>query len=111
MECLFCKIVNGDIPCDKIYEDDKVLAFLDISPKAPKHILIIPKQHIATLNELNEPELAGHLMVTASKIAKQEGIAEDGYRFVVNCNEHGGQEVYHLHLHILGGRRLEWPPG
>ena len=104
-------MVAGDIKPDVVYEDKSVLAFRDINPQAPLHILIIPKQHIQTLNELENTELAGHLIQTATKIAKAEGLAEDGYRTVFNCNANGGQEVYHLHLHLLGGRQLTWPPG
>lgn len=110
-DCLFCKMVSGEIKPDTVYEDDKVLAFRDIHPQAPVHILIIPKIHIATLNELDDAGLAGHLLLTASKLAALEGLAEDGYRTVINCNEHGGQAVYHLHLHLLGGRSMRWPPG
>ena len=110
-DCLFCKMVAGDIKPDIVYEDDKVLAFNDISPQAPTHILIIPKQHISTLNDLNDAELGGHLLKTAATIAKEKGFAEQGYRTVFNCNKDGGQAVYHLHLHLLGGRHLTWPPG
>jgi histidine triad (HIT) family protein len=109
--CLFCKIVAGEIKPDVVYEDSQVLAFRDINPQAPVHILIIPKLHIATLNDLESPELAGHLLLTANKLAKQEGLAEDGYRTVINCNDNGGQTVFHLHMHILGGRQMAWPPG
>ena len=109
--CLFCKIVAGDIKPDVVYEDETVLAFRDINPQAPVHILIIPKQHIQTLNELDNTELAGHLIQTAAKLAKAEGLAEDGYRSIINCNPKGGQEVYHLHLHLLAGRQMTWPPG
>ncbi len=110
-DCLFCKMVSGEIKPDTVYEDHKVLGFRDIHPQAPVHILIIPKIHIATLNELDDAGLAGHLLLTAAKLAAQEGLAEDGYRTVINCNEHGGQAVYHLHLHLLGGRSMRWPPG
>ena len=110
-DCLFCKMVAGEIKPDVVYEDDKVLAFRDINPQAPVHCLIIPKRHVATLDELDDPELAGHLMLTAAKLARQEELVDNGYRAVVNCNEHGGQEVYHLHVHILGGRQMRWPPG
>ena len=109
--CLFCKIVAGDIKPDVVYEDETVLAFRDINPQAPVHILLIPKQHIQTLNELDNTELAGHLIQTAAKLAKAEGLAEDGYRSIINCNPKGGQEVYHLHLHLLAGRQMTWPPG
>ena len=110
-DCLFCKMVAGDIKPDVVYEDDTVLAFRDINPQAPLHVLIIPKQHITTLNNLDNPLLAGHLLHTAVNIAKQEGLSEEGYRTVFNCNKKGGQEVYHLHLHLLGGRQMAWPPG
>lgn len=110
-DCLFCKMVAGEIKPDTVYEDDKVLAFRDLNPQAPVHVLIIPKVHVATLNELTDRELAGHLMLTAAKLARQEGLAEDGYRTLVNCNHHGGQAVYHLHVHLLGGRQMRWPPG
>ena len=110
-DCLFCKMVAGDIKPDVVFEDDKVLAFNDISPQAPTHILIIPKQHISTLNDLDDAELGGYLLKTAAAIAKQKGFAEQGYRTVFNCNTHGGQAVYHLHLHLLAGRAMTWPPG
>lgn len=109
--CLFCKMVAGEIKPDIAYEDDKILAFRDINPQAPVHILIIPKTHIPTLNDLHDTELAGHLIQTAAKLAKAEGLAEDGYRTVFNCNAKGGQEVYHLHLHLIAGRQMSWPPG
>ncbi len=110
-DCLFCKMAAGEIQPDVVYEDDKVLAFNDINPQAPHHVLIIPKQHIATLNELDDTALAGHIMLTAAKIAKQLGVSEQGYRTVFNCNRHGGQEVFHIHLHLLAGRQMMWPPG
>ncbi len=107
-DCLFCKIVAGDIPSEKVYEDDLVLAFNDISPQAPTHILVIPKAHIATTNDLTEQEsqLVGHIVLTAQKIAREQGLSDAGYRLIFNCNEQGGQTVYHIHLHILGGRQL-----
>ncbi len=110
-DCLFCKIINGDIPADKIYEDDDVFAFHDIGAQAPHHFLVVPKTHIATLNDVKDSALVGKLALTATKIAKQLGFADDGYRVVMNCNEQGGQSVYHIHLHCLGGRQLTWPPG
>ena len=112
-DCLFCKIVAGDIDADIIYKDDKVIAFKDIKPKAPHHILIIPRKHIATINDIpdEDTELVGYLLQTAKKLAKQLGVAESGYRLVFNCNKDGGQEVYHIHLHLLGGRLHKWPPG
>ena len=112
-DCLFCKIVAGDIPADTVYENDQVFAFRDIDPKAPTHILIIPKEHIATTNDLAEAHktLVGEMLLAAKKIAGQEGIADSGYRTVFNCNGDGGQAVYHIHLHLLGGRQMTWPPG
>ena len=112
-ECLFCNMVSGAIPCDKVYENEYVLAFRDIDPKAPTHILIIPKKHITTLNEINEndQDLLGELLLTAKKIAKDEGIDTSGYRTVFNCNSDGGQTVFHIHMHLLGGRPMAWPPG
>jgi histidine triad (HIT) family protein len=110
-DCLFCKMVAGEIQADVVFEDDQVLAFRDINPQAPVHILLIPKTHIATLNDLDKQNLAGQLLTTAAKIAKQESLSEQGYRTVINCNDQGGQEVYHLHLHLLGGRQMTWPPG
>lgn len=110
-ECLFCKMAIGEIKPDVVFEDSRVLAFRDINAQAPVHVVIIPKRHISTLNELNDNELAGQLLRTAAIVAQQEGLSGDGYRMVVNCNKNGGQTVYHLHLHVLGGRQLTWPPG
>jgi histidine triad (HIT) family protein len=110
-DCIFCKMVAGEISPDVVYEDDQILAFRDINGQAPTHILVIPKVHVATLDDLDDTELAGRLLKTVSKLARQEGLANDGYRTVINCNEKGGQEVYHLHLHLLGGRQMIWPPG
>ncbi|MEE9337125.1 MAG: histidine triad nucleotide-binding protein [Methylococcaceae bacterium] len=109
--CLFCNMVSGEIKPDTVYEDENILAFRDINPQAPVHILIIPKKHVATLNDLDDSILGGQLLRTAIQLAKQEGLAEKGYRTVFNCNEQGGQEVLHLHLHLLGGRQMRWPPG
>ncbi|MES9946686.1 MAG: histidine triad nucleotide-binding protein [Candidatus Thiodiazotropha sp.] len=112
-DCLFCKFISGEIQPDKVYEDEEVLAFRDINPQAPTHILIIPKRHIATLNEL-EPDdqaLMGKLILTAQKVAEEEGIDSAGYRTLINCNEAAGQSVFHIHLHLLGGRTMQWPPG
>ncbi|HAA45907.1 MAG: histidine triad (HIT) protein [Halomonas sp. 54_146] len=113
MDCLFCKIIKREIPADIVYEDDHVLAFNDISPQAPTHQLIIPKKHISTLNDIDETELAtiGRLQFTAAKLAQEQGFAEDGYRVVMNCNEMGGQTVYHIHMHLMGGRTFTWPAG
>lgn len=110
-DCLFCKMASGSIKPDVVYEDDRILAFNDINPQAPVHVLVIPKTHIATLNELNDTRLGGEILEVAAEIAKKLGISESGYRTVFNCNSHGGQAVYHLHLHLLGGRQLHWPPG
>lgn len=112
-DCLFCKIINREIPADIVFEDDEVLAFHDIAPQAPTHILIIPKRHIATLNDLDQADaaLVGRLQITAAKLAKELGFAEKGYRVVMNCNEDGGQTVWHIHMHLLAGRALTWPPG
>jgi histidine triad (HIT) family protein len=112
MDCLFCKIVAGEIPARKLYEDDQVIAFHDIAPQAPVHFLVIPKKHISTLNDLNEADtpLAGHILFTAQRLAKEQG-CEEGFRVVMNCNELGGQTVYHIHMHVLGQRQMTWPPG
>jgi histidine triad (HIT) family protein len=111
--CLFCDIVAGKIPCTQVYADEEFLAFKDIDPKAPTHILIIPRQHIARLSDLEDQHqaLMGAWLVKATRIAAAEGLAERGFRFVINCGAEGGQTVDHLHLHILGGRNLQWPPG
>lgn len=113
MDCLFCKIANGQIPANVVYRDDHVVAFEDINPRAPLHLLIIPQKHIATLNDIHDEdcELMGHLMQAASKLAKQFKVADEGYRIVSNCNQGAGQTVFHIHLHLLGGRALTWPPG
>lgn len=113
MECLFCKIVEGTLQSNIIYEDDTILAFDDIRPQAPYHKLIIPKKHIATMNDLTEQDsaLIAHMILTAKQLAKKEEISEKGYRLLFNCNNQGGQEVYHIHLHLLGGRQMHWPPG
>lgn len=112
-DCLFCKIISGEIPSTKVYENDDVLAFRDISPQAPEHIVIIPKKHINSANELNEEnaEVVGKVFVAAAKIARDLGFSEKGYRIVNNCGEDGGQTVMHLHFHLLAGRNLQWPPG
>ena len=114
MSTIFIKIINGEIPADIVYENEKVLAFRDINPQAPVHILIIPKVVIPTVKDLKSPEhseLLGALIDAANEIAKKENISEDGFRLVINCGENGGQEVYHLHVHLLGGRAMQWPPG
>lgn len=113
MSTIFSKIIRKEIPAKIVYEDDDVLAFEDIEPQAPVHILVIPKKEIPTLNDLTEAdaELMGKLFLVAQKIAKEQGFAEKGYRTVFNCNEDGGQTVNHIHLHLLAGRSLTWPPG
>ena len=112
-DCIFCKIIAGEIPSKKIYEDDKVLAFYDISPAAPVHFLVIPKEHIESANALNEnnSDVVAHIFKVINKLVVELGIAEKGYRIVNNCGEDGGQTVKHLHFHVLGGRSLQWPPG
>lgn len=112
-DCLFCKIVAGKIPSEKIYEDDSCIAFNDISPQAPTHILIIPREHIASLDEAKNAhkETVGHLLLTAAEIARDKNFADDGYRVVINTNGDGGQTVFHLHVHLLGGRQFIFPPG
>ena len=112
-DCLFCRIAAGDISSEIIYQDDEVVAFRDINPQAPQHILIIPRRHIETILDLtnDDNELIGHMMLTAGRIARDLGLSERGYRLVFNCKRDGGQDVYHIHLHLLGGRRMGWPPG
>lgn len=111
--CIFCKIINGEIPSEKIYEDDLVLSFKDISPGAPVHVLIIPKKHISSINDLTEEDsnIIAHVFMVAKEITKKLGIADTGYRIVSNTGKDGGQTVPHVHFHLLGGRSLNWPPG
>ncbi len=113
MSTIFTKIINKEIPADILYEDDDILAFRDINPQAPIHFLVIPKKEIRTLNDIEEDDkdLIGKLFIIAKELAKSEGISEEGYRTIFNCNEHGAQTVYHIHLHVLGGRQMTWPPG
>lgn len=113
MDCIFCKIAEGLIPSTIIYQDKQVIAFDDIYPRAPTHKLIIPRKHIATLNDINseDKELVGHMFYVAKQLAFDLGIADDGYRTLINCNSYGGQVVFHLHLHLIGGRKMQWPPG
>ena len=112
-DCLFCKMVSGEIKPDLVYETDQVIAFRDINPQAPLHALVIPRQHIATVNDAvpADAALLGQMVLAAQHIAKQEGYAEPGYRLVMNCNADAGQTVFHIHLHLLAGRQLGWPPG
>ncbi len=113
MSCLFCKIVAGEIPAKRVYEDEIVVAFEDINPQAPVHVLVIPKRHVPTLNDLqaSDDQLVGTLVRRAAAIANERGLAAGGYRTVFNCNSDAGQTVFHIHLHLLGGRRMTWPPG
>jgi histidine triad (HIT) family protein len=113
MDCLFCKIVNKEINSTIVYEDQDVLGFNDINPQAPIHTLFIPKKHVTTTNDLSENDalLAGKLIIAAKKYASEISVAENGYRLVINCNDDGGQTVYHIHCHFLAGRHLQWPPG
>jgi histidine triad (HIT) family protein len=113
MSCLFCRIIAGEIPSKKIYEDDELFAFQDINPQAPLHALIVPKRHVASLNDLTEGDdaLVGSMVRRAAAIAKEHGYDGSGYRTVFNCNGAAGQTVFHIHLHVLGGRSLSWPPG
>lgn len=112
-DCIFCKIAAGEIPATKVYDDGEVLAFRDINPEAPVHLLVIPRRHIATLNDLTEADAAliGRLYLAAKQVAIELGVAENGYRTVINCNRDAGQIVFHVHMHLLAGRELGWPPG
>ena len=112
MDCIFCKIASGEIPSNKVYEDEKVVAFYDLAPQAPVHFLVIPKEHIKCADEINEnnSEIIAHIFEVIAKVAKELKL-ENGYRIVNNCGEDGGQTVSHLHFHVLGGRLLAWPPG
>ncbi len=112
-DCIFCKIINKKIPASIIYEDEKIIAFDDIKPQAPVHVLLIPKEHYASLNDVpdGDESILVHLLLKARQIAYDKGIGEDGYRLVLNTGGNSGQEVFHIHLHLLGGRRMTWPPG
>lgn len=113
MDCIFCKIAEGEIPSKKLYEDEKVIAFHDISPEAPIHFLVIPKKHIKSVNEVSEENanIISHIFLVINKLVKELNIAETGYRIVNNCGKDGGQTVDHMHFHVLGQRELKWPPG
>ena len=113
MDCVFCKIASGEIETPLIYQNEHIVAFNDLDPKAPHHILIIPRKHIATLNDITDEDapLISQMILTAKNLAKESGISESGYRVLINCNKEGGQAVYHVHLHLLGGRTMTWPPG
>lgn len=111
-ECIFCKIAAGEVPSKKVFEDDRVYCFRDINPQAPTHILVVPKRHVETLLEAEGDEaLLGHIVAVATRLAREEGLAEGGFRLVWNCGAGAGQSVWHLHLHLLGGRPFGWPPG
>jgi histidine triad (HIT) family protein len=109
--CLFCRIVSKEIPADIVEEDEYCVAFRDINPQAPVHILVIPREHVASLNDLKDPAVPGRMNLLAARLAEKEGLAGRGYRTVINTNADAGQTVFHIHLHLLGGRRLGWPPG
>jgi len=111
--CLFCKIIHGEIPANKVFEDEKIIALDDINPQAPIHILIIPKEHFASLNEIPEEkkDVLSHILLKARQIAREKGVAKSGYRIVLNTARDSGQEVFHIHFHLLGGRKMLWPPG
>ncbi|MEP6999614.1 MAG: histidine triad nucleotide-binding protein [bacterium] len=109
--CLFCRIVRKDIPSTIVLENEHVIAFRDIDPKAPTHVLVVPKTHIATLDDATDARVLGEMLLAAAAIARDEGIVAGGYRTVVNCGADAGQSVFHVHLHLLGGRKLSWPPG
>ena len=109
--CLFCRIARGEIPAKIVAQTDDYIAFRDVNPQAPVHVLVIPRQHVPSLNETNDAALVGRLVLLAAEIARSEGIAESGYRTVINTNADAGQTVFHIHLHLLGGRRMGWPPG
>ena len=112
-DCLFCKIRDGEIPADIVFENDDVLAFRDLNAQAPTHVLIIPRVHISTVNDMTENDemIMGKLFSAVKTIAAQEGVSSDGYRMVVNCNQQAGQTVFHIHMHLLAGRNMKWPPG
>jgi histidine triad (HIT) family protein len=111
--CIFCKIINKEIPASMVFEDEKMIAFNDINPQAPIHILLIPREHFASLNDIPEEkkDILSHLLLKARQIAQEKEIAEKGYRIVLNTEKDSGQEVFHIHFHLLGGRRMHWPPG
>jgi len=111
--CIFCKILKKELPCKMVYEDDLCIAFDDINPQAPVHVLIVPREHIPTMNDLkeNHKELIGHLCMVVNRISEIKKIKDPGFRVVINCNQAGGQMVYHLHIHVMGGRQMTWPPG
>ena len=111
--CLFCEIVAGNVPAQRVHDDPRAIAFMDIRPQAPTHLIVIPKAHIARVSDLSEGQAAlmGHVISVANHLARQAGLSDGGYRLVINCGPSGGQTVYHLHVHLLGGRTMHWPPG
>lgn len=113
MDCIFCKIINGEIPADKVYEDEYVVAFNDINPQAPTHILVVPKEHYSNIHDVpyEKEELLSKLLVASSNIVREKNLTKNGYRLLINSGKDGGQEVDHIHVHLLGGRSLQWPPG
>jgi histidine triad (HIT) family protein len=113
LECVFCNILRGEMTAEFVYEDERIVAFRDINPQAPVHVLILPRKHIPSTNQITPGDVGilGEMILVARKVAEIEGVADSGYRLVINCNEDSGQEIYHLHLHLLGGRRMTWPPG
>jgi histidine triad (HIT) family protein len=113
MDCLFCRIVTGEIPADVVYSDDRCLAFRDLNPQSPIHLLVIPRDHLESLDEATQKDeaLLGHLLRVAARVANEQGLSESGYRTVINTGAGAGQSVFHLHVHVLGGRQLNWPPG
>ena len=112
-DCIFCNIVAGEVPAEKVYQDEWVVGFRDLNPQAPVHVLLIPRKHIATINDIQieDEVIVGRLISAAREIAAEEGLSKEGYRVVMNCNEAAGQSVFHIHLHLLGGRTMAWPPG
>lgn len=110
-DCLFCRIVQGEVPATIVAEDEHCVAFRDINPQAPTHVLVIPRTHVASLDQVDDPMLVGRVMLMAAQVARAEGVVHPGYRVVTNVNAGAGQSVFHLHVHVLGGRRLGWPPG
>ena len=110
-DCIFCKIATHQIPSEAVYEDDKVIAIKDINPQAPVHVIVIPKKHVETLNQVTDPSVYADVFQAVGKVAEQAGIRDKGYRVVANCNRDGGQTVFHIHFHVLGGRFMKWPPG
>ena len=111
VDCIFCRIVSGEIPAGRVAENAQCIAFRDVNPQAPTHVLVIPREHVASLNQVDNAQVAGELLLMAAAVAKSEGLAERGYRVVLNTNADGGQTVYHLHAHVMGGRAMHWPPG